>query len=91
MAIAELVTDDNYSEERYLALNTDVAEAVSAGAFASGRQHYELFGRDEKRSQELPGDQRADINNAKARKLQRIEPLLRDDLPTRDRENTSIS
>ena len=34
MAIAELVTDDNYSEERYLALNTDVAEAVSAGGGA---------------------------------------------------------
>ncbi|WP_193181815.1 matrixin family metalloprotease [Nisaea sediminum] len=34
----------NFDEDRYLALNPDVAEAVAAGAMPSGYLHYTVFG-----------------------------------------------
>jgi hypothetical protein len=36
-----------FNEDDYLALNPDVAAAVEAGAFASGRDHFEQYGRAE--------------------------------------------
>lgn len=44
-----LATSDNFNEEAYLAFNSDVAGAVSEGIIKSGRHHFELYGRDEKR------------------------------------------
>lgn len=41
---------ESFDEERYLAANPDVAAAVKAGQFASGREHYETFGRAEGRA-----------------------------------------
>lgn len=38
-----------FSEAAYLAANPDVAEAVERGAFKSGRQHYDLYGKKEDR------------------------------------------
>ena len=39
-----------FNEDDYLALNPDVAAAVKAGAFTSGRDHFERFGRSEGRA-----------------------------------------
>jgi hypothetical protein len=39
----------DFSETDYLALNPDVAQAVARGEIASGRVHYEQFGRVEGR------------------------------------------
>ncbi len=44
-----LVTDENFNENAYLASNPDVAEAVRAGRIASGKIHFDQFGRQEKR------------------------------------------
>ena len=41
---------EDFDEAEYLAKNPDVARAVSSGLFASGRQHYELHGKAERRS-----------------------------------------
>ena len=43
------VTDDNFNEQAYLSANPDVAQAVHEGKILSGREHFELFGRDEGR------------------------------------------
>jgi SAM-dependent methyltransferase len=40
---------DGFDEAAYLEANPDVAAAVTAGEMASGRAHYEAFGRDEGR------------------------------------------
>ena len=38
-------TDENFDEAAYLAANRDVADAVAAGVVASGRVHFDAFGR----------------------------------------------
>lgn len=43
-----------FDEESYLRLNPDVRKAVTDGRFASGRDHFELFGRGEGRPTTLP-------------------------------------
>jgi hypothetical protein len=44
-----LVTDKDFDEQAYLASNPDVAKAVQDGRIASGKAHFEQFGREEKR------------------------------------------
>lgn len=44
------IFDENY----YLSKNPDVADAVKAGIFQSGRQHFELYGLQEKRTSVSP-------------------------------------
>lgn len=39
------VSAEHFDEAQYLELNQDVRNAISAGAFTSGYQHYVLFGR----------------------------------------------
>lgn len=71
-----------FDEAAYLDANPDVAAAVRQGQFQSGRQHYDLFGRSEKRRLGSGTDStspRIDLA-AKARKLRRIEPILRPDM-----------
>jgi SAM-dependent methyltransferase len=72
-----VATDDNFDESGYLALNPDVAAAVKSGDFKSGREHFHHFGKGEGRLQRYP----ALIAEAKERKLRRIRPLLREDMP----------
>ncbi|PNB50197.1 radical SAM protein [Pseudomonas sp. GW456-12-10-14-LB2] len=43
------VSAEHFDEAQYLELNQDVRNAISAGAFTSGYQHYVLFGRLESR------------------------------------------
>jgi predicted SAM-dependent methyltransferase len=40
----------DFNEVNYLKFNPDVAKAVEQGAFASGAEHYQIFGKDEGRS-----------------------------------------
>jgi len=42
-------TLETFDEERYLDANHSVVDAVRLGRFASGREHYELYGRFERR------------------------------------------
>ncbi len=48
-------TDATFDEAAYLDANPDVARAVRAGAFKSGRHHFERFGRNERRTIVVPG------------------------------------
>lgn len=79
-ALAVHPSDENFNERAYLAANPDVAAAVRDKRFPSGWQHFVEYGRDEKRLQHFCHDTRL-IANAKRRKLERIRPLLRDDMP----------
>lgn len=74
--LLEPATADNFDEARYLAANPDVAAAVRQGSLPSARVHFEHFGTVEGRRQRarLPGDW-------KQRKLARLRPLLRADVP----------
>jgi len=45
----QIIAKLQFSEEGYLSLYPDVAEAVKAGTFISGKAHYEAFGRNEGR------------------------------------------
>jgi SAM-dependent methyltransferase len=73
-----LVTEENFDERSYLASNPDVAAAVQAGQLSSGRRHFDVFGRREGRRQRTHGDA---FKEAKQRKLARVQPLLRTDMP----------
>ncbi len=70
-----LVTDQNFNEVAYLASNPDVAKAVRNKQFVSGWQHYEAFGKQEKRRQRqlLP-------IAVKQAKLEKVKRLLRSDM-----------
>jgi SAM-dependent methyltransferase len=74
----------DFDEAAYLRANPDVAAAVDRGQFRSGWHHFETFGKDEHRrlgtdsSFQRPGA--LDLKEAKARKLQRIRSLLREDM-----------
>lgn len=75
-----LATRENFEESAYLEVNPDVATAVRKGEMASGRVHFEHFGEREGRRL-LITRPKAVLAEAKARKLSRIEPLLRTDMP----------
>lgn len=69
-------TEENFNEEAYLDANPDVAYDVRHGlSLQSGRQHFEVFGRQEGRCIRLP---RAVTEEVRRRKLERIIPLLKD-------------
>jgi len=77
VTLEAIATPENFDETGYLAANPDVAEAVRKGQFKSGRQHFEGHGRRESRLVRFPRS----IAEIQQEKLQRIEPLLRLDLP----------
>jgi len=69
---------ETFDEEGYLLANPDVAAAVRAGQFASGRQHFDLYGcRDDPRRLMRMSTR---ISQAKQAKLERILPLMRRDV-----------
>ena len=81
--LTTLATDENFNEEAYLFANPDVALDVKKGiSLLSGRQHYEIFGKAEGRNIRLPF---STIAEPKQRKLERIKPLLRNDMPFTER------
>jgi SAM-dependent methyltransferase len=78
LVLEETATVEHFDETAYLLANPDVAAAVERGDFRSGREHFDLFGYREHRRVRHDGGL---IAEAKARKLARLAPLLRLDLP----------
>lgn len=74
-----LVTKQNFDERAYLAMNSDVARAVERGDFRSGHEHFEVFGQEEGRRQRFSHGEV--FTAAKNRKLARVRPMLRTDMP----------
>lgn len=70
-------TDANFSEDGYLSCNPDVKSAIDAGTLSSGRAHFDVFGRAEGRRVRV----NADIAPLRAQKKERIEPILKRDIP----------
>lgn len=66
-------TEANFEESGYLRANPDVARALNDSGLESGRQHFDIFGKNESRMLRLPIPK-----DVKARKLARILPLLRE-------------
>jgi len=76
--LTEKATEENFSEEAYLAANPDVAGDVKKGiSLKSGRQHFDIFGKNEGRCIRLPFSV---ISEVKKLKLERIKHLLRFDM-----------
>ena len=80
----EKVNEANFDEAGYLRANPDVLEAVRRGDFVTGREHFDRYGKNENRCVSVPG---ASILEAKRKKLQRIRPLLRKDMPFTEKED----
>lgn len=78
LRLRQIATSENFDEAGYLAANPDVRNAVAAGGFRSGLEHFQRHGVHESRFQQLATNLLA---QAKARKLERVAPLLRGDLP----------
>lgn len=76
--LEEVATDANFNAEAYLAANPDVAQALEQGTQRSAHDHFRTFGKHEGRK--LRGSA-STIKEAKDRKLEAIQPLLRDDMP----------
>ena len=70
----EPATLENFDEARYLAANPDVRRAIELGQFATGRAHFDAFGRVQERRQQRASD----IPALRARKLAAVRPLLLD-------------
>ena len=81
----EIVTLENYDEEAYLSANPDVANAVKDGRLTSGLMHFTIFGKQEGRRLRRPY---STISEAKKRKLERIKPILRNDMVYRHTHNS---
>jgi SAM-dependent methyltransferase len=77
MPMSTEVSSENFNEEAYLAQNGDVARAIKAGMFASAWDHFIKTGRQERRRQRLT----ASVSEARARKIGRVGPHLRTDMP----------
>ncbi len=76
--LTEIATAENFSEAAYLDANPDVAVNVrNAISLLSGRQHFDLFGKNEGRCIRLPF---SIIEEAKKNKLEKLKPLLKDEL-----------
>lgn len=70
-------------EDGYLSVNPDVRVAVAEGRIGSGRQHFDLHGGGEDRSQRVPLGPLKEMRKAK---LDRLKPFLRRDMPVRRRD-----
>lgn len=72
-----LATRENFDEAGYLAANPDVATAVARGEWSSGAAHFREQGLHQRRRQRSTSS----IEAMRQRKLEKLEPFLRDDLP----------
>lgn len=69
-------TDANFDEAKYLESQPDVRAAVAAGEFKSGRHHFDLHGKRERRI--FAHDPRIDA--VRSAKMERLRPHLRQDM-----------
>jgi len=82
LVLDPVATKETFDESAYLSANPDVAAAVKSGALQSGRQHFEAHGYREGRRQRLSAHEM--FSEMKEKKLVRIQPLLRKDMPHAD-------
>ncbi|HVY14149.1 MAG TPA: class I SAM-dependent methyltransferase [Rhodopila sp.] len=75
--VRQAATPDNFDGAAYLAANPDVARAVAAGQFSSGRDHFDRFGHRERRFIRVT----APMQPLREAKMVRLRPALRLDLP----------
>ena len=71
------VTEENFDEGAYLLANPDVASVVRSGKLKSGKHHYLMFGKNERRRQRLSASR---LLALKEKKMELIKTLLREDL-----------
>ncbi|MGH6924175.1 MAG: methyltransferase domain-containing protein [Propylenella sp.] len=76
--LVQLATPDNFSEDRYLAANPDVAAAVGGGRIGSGYDHFLTHGQKEHRRQFAPAPE---LEAARRRKRERLQSLLDFSMP----------
>lgn len=74
--IRQSATEENFEEKRYLAANSDVAEAVVGGLFRSGRHHFDSLGRNEGRQLDFSDN----LDELRTFKMERLKPFLRTDM-----------
>jgi SAM-dependent methyltransferase len=74
--IDALATEEAFEEVGYLSANPDVVNAIRNGDVASAIQHFRAFGKRERRMQRCASL----IAEPKRRKLERIRPILREDM-----------
>lgn len=72
-----LVTDENYNERDYLASNPDVAKSVREGLIFSGRRHFELYGRRERRVMHLSLNNGRSVMRSSSQRLKVIYSSLK--------------
>jgi SAM-dependent methyltransferase len=77
IAFEIIATEDNFDENKYLAANPDVADAVREARVPSGLAHFHLHGKKEKRRIRNPPA----LGASKREKLAKIRHLLRTDMP----------
>ncbi len=77
--VFEVVTEENYNEQRYLQENADVRDAVNSGKIKSGYQHFKNHGKTEHRKQQKEDYQDA-ITALRKEKAKRVEKILRPDI-----------
>ncbi|KQT78110.1 class I SAM-dependent methyltransferase [Methylobacterium sp. Leaf466] len=77
LALMVPVTEENYDEGRYLSCNPDVRAFVADGRLASTYDHVKRFGLREGRPIAVHNP---DLAAARATKMARVRPLLRDDM-----------
>lgn len=78
--LGEVATTDNFTEEGYLEANFDVRAAIRKGLFKNGREHFDIFGKNENRI--LYSDrQLEDLIVMRQDKMSRIMPFVRVELP----------
>lgn len=75
--IFEVVTPENYNEQRYIQENADVREAIDDGTVKSGWQHFKRHGVKEHRKQ-LKENYLKRVLEIKEKKSKRIETILRE-------------
>jgi SAM-dependent methyltransferase len=81
ISLEAVVTPENFEEGAYLRANPDVQKAIKDGFFECGRQHFECFGQKERRTFRDPKI----IAAYRKKKLEQIEPFLRNDMERNDR------
>ncbi|THB78732.1 MAG: SAM-dependent methyltransferase [Desulfobulbaceae bacterium] len=77
--VFEVVTEENFSEERYLAENRDVQDAITAGKVKSGWHHFKRHGKKERRKQ-LKVDYIQAINGIRQDKAEKIRKIIKPEL-----------
>ncbi len=84
--VFEVVTPDNFNEERYLQENPDIRRAVESGELKSGWQHFKRHGQKEHRKQKT-SEHRDAVLGLRKEKAARIRKILKTDIDIEETED----